>query len=189
MFKQRIIVHKKNLTNAPLHHIALVGLSACLIALCAQINIPLKPVPITLHTVGIMLLAVTCQRTIALQAILLYLALGAIGVPVFSGFSGGPHVFLGPTGGYLLGFVVSVATMTTLRTLLDDKNFLHVILNCLLGTVIIIAFGVGRLGMLIGLKSAINNGLLPFILPALLKIMLVASLVTLFRINFWKNVR
>ncbi len=173
--KQNALPYDRFFSNPTLRTIALAGFGALLVALCAQINIPLEPVPITLQTVGVMLIALTFERKTALQAILCYLALGAMGAPVFSDFSGGLSVLLGTTGGYCLGFVACVAAMTTLRLRLDDQNFLHIALNCLLGTIIIFIFGVTRLSLFVGFETAIQVGLLPFILPGFIKMLLLAS--------------
>ncbi len=175
MFKQSTISYPSILNHPLLRHVAMVGCGALLVTLCAQINIPLEPVPVTLQTVGVMLIALTFKRKTALEAILCYVVLGTIGVPVFAEFLSGPQVFLGPTGGYLVGFIASVAAMTTLRPRLNDQNILHIGFNCLLGTVIIYVFGISRLSMLIGFKAAIQFGLLPFILPGIVKILLLSS--------------
>lgn len=147
-----------------------------LLFVCSQSTIPLKPIPITLQTFGVMLLAIMFKRNIALAAVSAYLLLGAIGVPVFANFRSGLSVLLGPTGGYLWGFLVAVALMSTLKKYLGN-NLLSVALNGLFGTIVIVSFGVMRLRYSIGLESALNKGLYPFILPAIIKILLLVIFV------------
>lgn len=145
-----------------------------LLFLSAQISIPLEPVPITLQTFGVMLIGLTFDRKTAIQAIATYLALGALGVPVLANFSAGYQKFLGSTAGYLFGFLAAVACMTSLRKHLQDKNLFHISLNCLMGTLIIFICGIGWLSQLIGLGPAIKGGFLPFIVPGMIKIALLA---------------
>ena len=142
-----------------------------LLFLCAQISIPLQPVPITLQTVGVMLVGITFPRKIAIQSILSYLALGAIGFPVFANFSGGYAVFLGPTAGYLAGFLVSILVMTYIASKQKkSRSAVSVFINCLVGTATVFVFGILGLLPFMNLSHAIQVGLVPFILPGLIKI-------------------
>ena len=143
-----------------------------LLFLTTQIIIPLEPVPITLQTVGVLLIGLTFSRKIAIQSLMLYLALGLAGVPVFTNFTGGFYKLIGPTGGYLVGFLMAVLCMTTLRKYLN--NGFYIALNCLVGTLVIYCCGIGWLTYLVGFEAAIKGGLLPFIIPGCIKIMLLA---------------
>lgn len=87
------------------------ALLAAMLCILAPISIPLGPLPASLATFGVCLVALISDRRCALMAILLYVALGAVGLPVFAGFSGGAHVLSGPTGGYLLGYVPMTAVI------------------------------------------------------------------------------
>jgi len=145
-----------------------------LLFLTTQIIIPLEPVPITLQTVGVMLIGLTFTRKMAIQSVMLYLALGLVGVPVFTHFSGGFYKLMGPTGGYLVGFLMAVLCMTTLRKYLDNNNGFYIALNCLIGTVVIFCCGIGWLSHLIGFTAAIKGGLMPFIFPGCVKIAVLA---------------
>ena len=82
-----------------------IGLSAALIAVCSWISIPLPTVPITLQTMGVVLIASLFGAKRGVIATVVYILLGAIGVPVFSGFSSGLGVIGGATGGYIIGFI------------------------------------------------------------------------------------
>jgi biotin transport system substrate-specific component len=145
-----------------------------LLFLATQIIIPLEPVPITLQTVGVMLIGLTFPRKIAIPSVMVYLALGLVGAPVFTHFSGGFYKLTGPTGGYLVGFLIAVLCMTTLRKYLANNNGFYIALNCLIGTGIIFCCGIGWLTHLIGFEAAVKGGLMPFIIPGLVKIAVLA---------------
>jgi len=151
---------------------------------CAsQITIPLEPVPITLQTFGVLLISLIFERKTAIKSMALYLSLGAMGTPVFASLSGGVACLMGPTGGYLFGFLVCVMVVTTIRKHLKNTNLFTLLFSALLGTVVIMGFGVAWLSMFIGFKSAINAGLLPFIVPGLAKAALLAMLVRFLRLD------
>jgi biotin transport system substrate-specific component len=154
-----------------------------LLFLTTQIIIPLKPVPITLQTVSVLLIGLTFTRKIAIQSFMLYLALGLAGVPVFACFSGGFYKLMGPTGGYLVGFLMAVLCMTALRKYLDNNNGFYIALNCLVGTLVIYCFGIGWLSYLMGFEAAIKGGLIPFIIPGCIKIVVLALAVRFLKLR------
>ena len=88
-----------------IYDLVLISVSAALITVCSWINIPIGLVPFTLQTLGILAVMLTCGGRRGTLSILVYLALGACGIPVFAGFKGGVAAFAGPTGGFLIGFV------------------------------------------------------------------------------------
>jgi biotin transport system substrate-specific component len=135
----------------------------------SQVEIPMKPVPITLQTVGVMLIGLTYPVRLAVLSHLTWLGLAAIGLPVLSGFAGGVHHLIGNTAGYMVGFVVAVYIMATLKEKYHLKSFTSDALLCLLGTTVIFILGILWLAHLIGFNNAIMYGLIPFILPGLLK--------------------
>lgn len=147
-----------------------------LLFLMAQISIPLQPVPITLQTLGLMLVGLKFNRRTAFYSVLIYLSLGAAGFPVFANFSGG-HIFLGPTGGYLIGCLVAVVVMSRVNELLNSKYKLFMCnsLSYLAGTVVIFICGISWLTIYVGLKQVTMVGVLPFILPGLVKIFLLVA--------------
>ena len=156
-----------------LNEMACVALGVVLLFLTSQISIPIEPVPITLQTFGVMLVGLLFERRAAIYSILVYLSLGTIGAPVFANQSGGLQCLVGPTGGYLSGFLIAVAVMASLRQYLSNKNIWHIACNCLIGTAIILICGIARLSHFVGLKAAIQHGLLPFIFPGLIKALLL----------------
>ena len=108
--------------------IVYIGVSAALIAICSWIQIPLT-VPITLQTMGVCLVSGLLGLKRGTLATLVYIVLGAIGIPVFAGFSGGMGVILGSTGGYIVGFIFTALIVGIYRricgaycNLLVDSN-------------------------------------------------------------------
>lgn len=140
-----------------------------LIAACAQINIPLEPVPITLHTVGVMLVALLYNQRTAIHTILSYIGAIAINCPFGAGYSEGIAKLIGPTGGYFLGFIICIYVMNKLKPYLSTKTNIGIFSNCIAGTIIIYIFGIGWLSTFIGLTASIKSGLLPFIIPGFFK--------------------
>lgn len=129
----------------------------------SQVTIPLKPVPVTLQTLGLMLIALTYEKREAILSMVGYVVAGTIGIPVFAGFSFGPAVILGPTGGYLLGFIAATVLMANLKELWGLQKASLILLNCLLGTAVIYLLGVPWLAYFVGWEAAFTGGFLPFI--------------------------
>ena len=92
----------------PARTVARCGVCVALLAVSAWITVPLGPVPFTMQTFVLALLPQVMRTRDAMFTVVVYLLLGAVGVPVFSGFQGGIGVLLGPTGGYLLGFAAGM---------------------------------------------------------------------------------
>ncbi|QOD38456.1 biotin transporter BioY [Candidatus Wolbachia massiliensis] len=148
-----------------------------LLFLMSQISIPLQHVPITLQSLGVMLIGLKFSRRTAFYSVLTYLSLGAAGLPIFADFSGGYHIFLGPTGGYLVGFLAAVIVMSKVNELLNSKcgPLMRNSLSCLAGTAMIYICGVSWLAIYVGLKQAAMVGFLPFILSGLVKVFLLVA--------------
>ena len=147
----------------------------------SQVEVPLKPVPITLQTVAVMLIGLTYTPRRALESHLIWLGLGAVGVPVLSGFAGGLAYFTGPTAGYMAGFVVSSFLMATIKEKFSLNSWLSDALLCLMGTSIVFLLGAGWLSQLIGVEGAFVSGVLPFILPGLVKAGLLCTALQILR--------
>ena len=163
--------------HALLYDLALIVAGSLLIGLCAQIKIqPFGPVPITGQTFAVLIIGALLGARRGSMAVLAYLAQGAAGLPVFAGVSG-PAAFLGPTGGYLIGFVPAAYVTGLLAERGWDRRFATTVLAMALGNIIIYAFGLGQLSLLTGLsKTVLTAGLLPFIPGDILKIALAAML-------------
>lgn len=146
-----------------------VVLGSLLLFASGQIAIPLEPVPIVMTTVGVMLIGLLYERRTALLAVMAYISAGAMGIPVFQGFAGGLVHLYGPTAGYIIGFAFAVLTMTLLREKFGLKSFWGMLLNCSIGTLVIFIPGVFWLSILIGFQDALKFGVLPFIIPGVVK--------------------
>ncbi len=129
--------------------------------LSSNVSVPFYPVPFTLQTMMVML-AILYKKNVAFQATLMYVVLGAVGLPVFADFSAGAHILVGPTGGYLIGFVL--ATFLIKHFAIQSK-----ILGLVLFNVILFTCGVLQLSAFVGINNAIHGGFIMFILPELAK--------------------
>ncbi len=156
-------------------------LGFALLFACSQVIIPLKPVPITLQTVAIMLLGLLYSRETALKSFGVYLTAGAVGIPVFAGFSAGTSILLGTTAGYFLGFGLCVALMTSLRQRYGLNTFWGMVLNCTLGTAVIFICGIAWLSTIVGWSQALQLGLLPLIIPGCVKTLLLSGAIRFVR--------
>jgi len=140
----------------------------------AQVTIPLEPVPITMQTVALMAIALTyANLNTALVTISSYLILGALGFPVFAGYSFGVNKLFGATGGYLIGFLPCVYVMHKLAKIFGRDTIYKLFLNCLVGAAIVFICGISWLATFIGWQPAIMSGFVPFIIPGVLKAVLL----------------
>lgn len=146
-----------------------------LLAISAKVQIPFWPVPQTLQTLVILLLGMTYGMRLGASTVALYLGSGALGVPVFAQGAGLAY-FSGPTGGYLVGFLLAAILMGYFGDRGWGRRIGTMVLPMLAGTVVIFACGVGWLAYLIGWQKALAGGLYPFIFAANLKIAMAAFL-------------
>ena len=155
--------------------LALAG--SVLIAICAQISVPLFPVPMTLQTFAVFLIGLTYGWRLGGVTVALYLLEGALGLPVFSGGKGGLIVFMGPTAGYLVGFLVAATACGWFAERGFDRSYSKLFVSLLVGNILLYAPGLLWLGSLIGWdKPVLEYGLYPFILGDLLKIAMAVLL-------------
>lgn len=117
--------------QAQTRQMAECAMFTALLAVCSQISIPLPMVPVNLALFAVYLAAFLLDRRYALLSVGLYLMLGALGLPVFAGFHGGPAALFGKTGGYLLGYLCTAAIVTLMRPWAD--TFVKRCLACVLG--------------------------------------------------------
>ncbi len=147
-------------------------LGSLFIAILAQISIPLphSPVPITGQTIGVVLVGGLLGAQRGVLAVLCYLFEGAIGIPVFAQFKGGIHILIGPTGGYLWGFVLAVFLIGFLAEKGFTKNYLSSFISCLVSTTIILITGVLYLiSFDLGIEKALTIGFYPFLIGDIVK--------------------
>lgn len=156
--------------------VALAG--AALLVLSARVQIPMYPAPMTMQLAAVLGLATLLPKQSALSPITLYLGLGLCGVPVFAGASAGPAYFVGPTGGYLLGFFLASLVIVGLR---HKANSLILTLAAVpAGAALILGLGWAWLSVLIGPQPAWTAGVLPFLVGDAVKSGLVMILVAAF---------
>ena len=178
----------------------LAVLGSLLVAASAQIQIPLWPVPVTGQTFAVLIIGMAYGWRLGSITLALYLFEGAIGLPVFSKFSGGWAVLTGTTGGYLLGFVVAAGVIGWLAERGWDRRIATTAAAMLIGNVIIYVLGLAWLtnffagvgaqyvastGAATAFGAAILSGMLPFLLGDGLKLALAAVIMPL----AWSRVR
>ncbi|MGN0438034.1 MAG: biotin transporter BioY [Lachnospiraceae bacterium] len=163
---------KQKITTKTLALIAVMTAVTCVLA---PLSLPIGPVPISLTNLAIYFALYILGMKKGTISYLVYLAIGLVGVPVFSGFTGGPGKLFGPTGGYLIGFI----PMAIVAGILIDKfggKFVLSMLGMVIGTIICYAFGTVWLAhqAQMDFKAALLAGVIPFIPGDLIKMVLAA---------------
>lgn len=127
------------MNNKPLYRISRSGLFAAIICVCAFISIPIGAVPVTAALLAIMLSGITLSPLEAVAATMVYVVMGALGLPVFSGGSGGIGVLIGPTGGYIWSYplcALAVSLISRIKTKNKFPAFAVPFAGCILGTAV-----------------------------------------------------
>lgn len=156
-------------------HAIHIVLGSLFLALCAQVQIPLRPVPITLQTLGVMMLAISQGGLKAGCSVVLYLLEATIGLPVLAGAISNPLWMIGPRAGYLFSFPIAAYVVGRMLEYRWSTSLAWILLSLFCGEVIIYSMGAGWLSLFIGLQSAIALGIVPFIPTCCLKIALATS--------------
>jgi len=161
--------------------VVLVSAGAAFTAIAAQVSIPLWPVPITGQTLAVLLVGSALGALRGALAMILYAAIGLAGLPVFGAATSGLSVLVGPTGGYILGFVFAAAFTGWIAQRSWDRKILRSILGFLGGTVVVFAMGLPWLAIALGLsfEETLTVGLYPFIVGGIVKMVIAASVMTL----------
>ena len=156
------------------HVYAIPAIGAALIAVLAQISLPIGPVPFTLQNFAIGLIATIFRPREAVLSVGLYLLLGAIGLPVFAGGGAGIHALVGPTAGYLWFYLIYSGLTSYLTS--HNSSFIRIFLANLLGDSLVFVGGILGLHFLAGmpLEKAMIVGVFPFILPDLGKLLAIS---------------
>ncbi|MBU2512324.1 biotin transporter BioY [bacterium] len=177
-------------SNDQLRMTVYASLMAALVAAGAFIAIPVGPVPIVLQNMFVLLAALLLGRKWALACIAIYLLAGAIGLPVFSAGRGGFAHFAGPTGGYLLSYLIVVYVVGWISEKFGSgysnrsvKRMMVDIVAMLIGSLIIYACGVPWLKFVTGMpwSKAIAVGALPFLIGDIAKVIAAAFIARLIR--------
>ena len=161
----------------------LVVVGTALLALSAKVNVPLPFVPMTLQTLVVLLIGAAYGWRLGIATILAYLAEGALGLPVFAGPIGGLAPLLGPTAGYLTGFVVAALLAGLLAERGWDRSVPLLFAAMMLGHAAILALGCLWLayGVKLGVDKAVMVGVVPFLAGSLVKSALGAVLLPVVR--------
>jgi biotin transport system substrate-specific component len=172
-----------------LRAVLLVLVGSALLIISAKVKVPFYPVPMTLQTFAVMAIAAAYGSRLAVATVLVYLAEGLVGLPVFTNTPpaiAGPAYFLGPTGGFLVGFVVAALIVGIAADRNHDRSPVRLFLYMLVADIVLFALGFIWLAWFaqlssgangLGLASAWSNGVLPFLLADLVKIALAACLI------------
>ena len=162
-------------TRSKTYDIVYIAVFAVIMAICSWISIP-TTVPFTLQTFGGFIAVGILGGKRGTLAVLVYIILGAIGVPVFSGFTGGVGILAGTTGGYIIGFLFSALVMWLMEKIPGKRSVIQVI-SMIVGLIVCYAFGTAwfmivysRANGAVGLAAVLGWCVIPFIIPDLVKI-------------------
>ena len=155
---------------------ALVVFGSLLLAVSAQFKIPLYPVPATGQTLVVLLIGMTYGPRLGGITIAAYLFEGALGLPVFAGGAAGAAVLMGPTAGYLFGFLLAAIAIGYLAERGMGRTVVSTIAAMVIGNCVIYLCGALWLANFIGFGQAIVAGVLPFLYGDALKLVVAAGL-------------
>lgn len=155
--------------------IVYIGIFTALIAVCSWISVP-TTVPFTLQTLGVFTATGLLGGRRGTLSVLAYILLGAVGVPVFAGFAGGPGVILGTTGGYIAGFLLSALLMWGLEKVFG-RGRIALAASMAAGLLVCYVFGTAWFMIVytnqsgaVGLTTVLGWCVFPFVIPDLIKI-------------------
>jgi biotin transport system substrate-specific component len=146
-----------------------VLLASLFIAFFAQVRIPYGPIPHTLQTFAVFLIALMMGPKKSMAACLCYLGEATLGLPVTAGLVSKPLWFTGMTGGFLFGFPVAAYVTSSMELMWKKRTFFTSFVSVTAGNIVLFALGVSWLAMFVGVQSAITFGLMPFILTSVIK--------------------
>ena len=163
--------------------VTLIALGTALLTLSAKVNLPLPYVPMTMQTLVVLMIGAAYGWRLGGATVLAYVAEGALGWPVFAGPVGGLAPLVGPTAGYLAGFVVAAVVTGWLSERGWDRSVPRLFVAMGLGHIIILAAGFAWLafGMKLGVEKAWLVGIAPFVATSVIKNALGAALVPAIR--------
>ena len=170
---------KSSAGKSALTKAALVVFGTLLLAISAQFKIPLYPVPITGQTLVVLLIGMTFGARLGGITMAAYLFEGALGLPVFAGGASGIATLMGPTGGYLFGFLLASVAMGYLAERGMGRTAVSTVAAMIIGNCVIYVCGALWLANFIGFGQAIAAGVLPFLYGDTLKLIIAAVLMPL----------
>lgn len=167
------VISQRALPRSGVVSVLLVLAAAALTAVAAQwrIQLPFTPVPITGQTFAVLLTGAALGWKLGAAGQMLYVAVGALGAPVFTEASGGIAVLMGATGGYLIGFIFAAGLIGWMAERRQDRTFATMFTAFILGSAVIYLFGVVGLVLSaeLSVTGAVEAGVVPFLLGDLIK--------------------
>jgi biotin transport system substrate-specific component len=160
----------------------LVVLGSLLMWASAKVQVPMWPVPMTMQSFVVLVIGMGYGSRLGAATVGFYLLEGALGLPVFAGTPEkgiGIAYMMGPTGGYLLGFVLAAATVGWLAERGWDRSLPLAVTAMTIGTILLFVPGVAWLTVLIGFSKAVAAGVMPFLLASVVKLALAAAVMPL----------
>ena len=166
------------MSKSKAYPIVLVGVFVAIISICAWISIPMVPIPITLQILGVFITASILGAKLGTVSIIIYILLGAVGLPVFSNFTGGFGILLSPTGGFIIGFIFTALTIGIITSF--KNSILTNTLAMLLGLLLCYTFGTVWYCIYANVDfiTAVLVCVVPFLIGDSVKICISAILVT-----------
>ena len=164
---------------AALRAIVLMIAGTALLTISAKVQVPLPYVPMTLQTLVVLMIGASYGWRLGGATVALYLAEGAVGLPVFAGtppLPAGIGYFMGPTGGFLFGFLAAAVVTGFMAERGWDRPLLRVIVMMTIGHALIFAFGLAQLSLVMPFAKAWTVGAAPFVAATIVKTALAAAL-------------
>ena len=161
---------------AALRAAVLVATGAALLTLSAKVQVPLPFVPMTMQTLVVLLIGASYGWRLGGATVGLYLLQGAMGMPVFAGPTAGIGYMMGPTGGFLFGFLAAALVMGFMAERGWDRSLLRVIVMMSIGHAVIFMFGLAQLSLVMPFAKAWTVGAAPFLAATLVKTALAVAL-------------
>ena len=166
---------REDARTTALRAVVLMALGTAFLTLSAKTQVPFYPVPMTMQTFVVLVMSAAYGWRLAGATVALYLCEGAAGLPVFAGPVTGVGYLMGPTGGFLVGFLASALVTGFMAERGWDRSLKRVVVMMVLGHAVIFAFGLGWLSTLMPFAKAWAVGFAPFALATLLKTALAVA--------------
>jgi biotin transport system substrate-specific component len=166
------MVNSNNLSDSPVRKMVYAALFASMTAVGAYISIPVGMVPVTLQTLFVILAGAVLGARWGMLSMFIYVLLGIVGLPVFSGGSSGLGVLAGPTGGYIIGFILAALVIGYLFENFQNRSIAGMVAIFLVGMIAIYVPGYFQLMYVasLGVQESFALGVAPFIPGAAIKI-------------------
>ena len=167
-----------------LRNLSLIVAGSLLLTVAARIQVPMWPVPMTMQPLAVMLIGMAFGWRLAGLTVSAYLVQGLVGLPVFAKGAGVAY-FAGPTGGYLIGFLIAAMVLGWLAERGWDRSTVRTFVAMVIGSAVIYLFGVLWLSTLIGFEKALTAGVAPFLVGDLVKALAATAIMP----SAWKWLR